>query len=307
MHAKSDSDVTSLAPSSPRSPKRPVYYVQSPSRDSNDGDKSSTMQATPAFNSPMESPTHPSYGRHSRASSASRVSGTFRSSSGQKGTRKSNDKGWPECNVIEEEGDYGGLYKDKGISRRCQIWIALFGFVVIFSIFCLILWGASRPYKARVVVKSLAVHNFYFGEGSDTTGVPSKMLTMNCSVKMSVYNPATFFGIHVSSTSINLMYSEIAVATGQLKKYFQPRKSYRNVTVNLQGIKVPLYGAGASLAVSDNSGGVPMMLMFEVRSRGNVVGKLVRSKHRRHISCSMEINSHNSKPIKLKTSSCTYK
>ncbi|XP_021800233.1 uncharacterized protein LOC110744547 [Prunus avium] len=307
MHAKSDSDVTSLAPSSPRSPKRPVYYVQSPSRDSNDGDKSSTMQATPAFNSPMESPSHPSYGRHSRASSASRVSGTFRSSSGQKGTRKRNDKGWPECNVIEEEGDYGGLYKDKGISKRCQIWIALFGFVLIFSIFCLILWGASRPYKARVAVKSLAVHNFYFGEGSDTTGVPSKMLTMNCSVKMSVYNPATFFGIHVSSTSINLMYSEIAVATGQLKKYYQPRKSYRNVTVNLQGIKVPLYGAGASLAVSDNSGGVPMMLMFEVRSRGNVVGKLVRSKHRRHISCSMEINSHNSKPIKLKTSSCTYK
>ncbi|VVA10628.1 PREDICTED: Late embryogenesis abundant [Prunus dulcis] len=307
MHAKSDSDVTSLAPSSPRSPKRPVYYVQSPSRDSNDGDKSSTMQATPAFNSPMESPSHPSYGRHSRASSASRVSGTFRSSSGQKGTRKGNDKGWPECNVIEEEGDYGGFYKDKGISRRCQIWIALFGFVVIFSIFCLILWGASRPYKARVAVKSLAVHNFYFGEGSDTTGVPSKMLTMNCSVKMSVYNPATFFGIHVSSTPINLMYSEIAVATGQLKKYYQPRKSYRNVTVNLQGIKVPLYGAGASLAVSDNSGGVPMMLMFEVRSRGNVVGKLVRSKHQRHISCSMEINSHNSKPIKLKTSSCTYK
>lgn len=61
------------------------------------------------------------------------------------------------------------------------------------------------------------MHNFYFGEGSDTTGVPSKMLTMNCSVKMSVYNPATFFGIHVSSTPINLMYSEIAVATGQVR------------------------------------------------------------------------------------------
>ncbi|KAM1201515.1 hypothetical protein ACFX2J_017606 [Malus domestica] len=307
-HAKSDSDVTSLSPSSPRSPKRPVYYVQSPSRDSNDGDKSSTVQATPAFNSPMESPSHPSYGHHSRASSSSRVSGPFRSSnSGQKGARKRNDKGWPECNVIEEDGDYGGLYGNKGIPRRCQICVALFGFVVIFSVFCLILWGASRPYKARVSVKSLAVHNFYFGEGSDMTGVPTKMLTMNCSVRMTVYNPATFFGIHVSSTPIKLMYSEIAVATGQLKKYYQPRKSYRNVTVNLQGIKVPLYGAGASLAVSDNNGGVPMMLVFEVRSRGNVVGRLVRSKHRRHVSCTMEVGSHSSTPIKLKTSSCTYK
>lgn len=48
------------------------------------------------------------------------------------------------------------------------------------------------------------------------TGVPSKMLTMNCSLRMTVYNPATFFGIHVSSNLVNLMYSEIAVATGQV-------------------------------------------------------------------------------------------
>lgn len=48
------------------------------------------------------------------------------------------------------------------------------------------------------------------------TGVPSKMLTMNCSVRMTVYNPATFFGIHVSSDPVHLMYSEIAVATGQV-------------------------------------------------------------------------------------------
>lgn len=65
--------------------------------------------------------------------------------------------------------------------------------------------------------QSLTVHNFYFGEGSDSTGVPTKMLTVNCSVKMSVYNPATFFGIHVSSAPVNLMYSEIAVATGQVR------------------------------------------------------------------------------------------
>ena len=66
------------------------------------------------------------------------------------------------------------------------------------------------------IFQSLTVHNFYFGEGSDSTGVPTKMVTMNSSVRMTVYNRATFFGIHVSSTPINLMYSEIAVATGQV-------------------------------------------------------------------------------------------
>lgn len=48
------------------------------------------------------------------------------------------------------------------------------------------------------------------------TGVPTKMLTLNSSMKMSVYNPATFFGIHLSATPVKLMFSEIAVATGEV-------------------------------------------------------------------------------------------
>ncbi|KAK6914880.1 Late embryogenesis abundant protein, LEA_2 subgroup [Dillenia turbinata] len=307
MHTKSESDITSLAPSSPsRSPKRPVYYVQSPSRDSHDGDKSSSMQATPMYNSPMESPSHPSFGRHSRNSSASRFSGIFRSSSGRKGSRKRNDKGWPECNVIMEEGSYDDMDYDKGFIRRFQALIALCGFIVLFSVFCLILWGASRPYKAEITVRSLTVHDVYVMEGTDNTGVPTKMLTINGSLKMSVYNPASLFGIHVSSAPINLVYSQIAVASGQLKKYYQPRKSHRLVSVNLEGDKVPLYGAGSNLAVSSTGVQVPLQLEFVVKSRGNVVGKLVRTRHRRRISCPVLIDSTNTKPIKFKQNSCTY-
>lgn len=152
IHNKSESDVTSLAPSSPsRSPKRPIYYVQSPSRDSHDeGDKSTSLHATPMYNSPMESPSHPSMGRHSRNSSASRFSGIFRSSSGRKGSRRRNEKGWPECNVILEEGNYDD---EKGLSRRIQALIGLLSFVVLFTLFCLIIWGASRPFKTQVTLK----------------------------------------------------------------------------------------------------------------------------------------------------------
>ena len=65
--------------------------------------------------------------------------------------------------------------------------------------------------------QSFTVHNFLFGEGSDMTGVPTKMLTVNCSARMTVHNPATFFGIHVSSKAVNLMYSEMTVATGEVR------------------------------------------------------------------------------------------
>ncbi|PNT43774.1 hypothetical protein POPTR_003G052900v4 [Populus trichocarpa] len=307
LSAKSESDIASLAPSSPsRSPKRPVYYVQSPSRDSHDGDKLSSMQP-----SPMESPSHPSSGRHSRNSSASRFSGIFRSSSGKKSSSRKgnddkewNDKGWPECNVIMEEGNYDD--EDKAFTRRSQALIALLSFVFLFTVFCLIIWGASRPYKAEIMVKSMAVNNFYVGEGSDSSGVPTKMLTLNGSLRMSVYNPATLFGIHVSSTPINLVYSEIPIATGQLKKYYQPRKSRRTVSMFVEGNKVPLYGAGSSLTVAQTGIVIPLTLKFEILSRGNVVGKLVRTKHRRQISCPLVIDSSSPKPIKFKKNTCTY-
>lgn len=307
LSAKSESDITSLAPSSPsRSPKRPVYYVQSPSRDSHDGDKSSSMQATPIYNnSPMESPSHPSFGRHSRNSSASRFSGIFRSSSGRKGSRKRNDKGWPECNVIMEEGAYDDL-QDKAFTRRCQAMIALFSFVLLFTTFCLIIWGASRPFKAEITMKSLAVNNLYIGEGSDSTGVVTKMLTVNGSLRMNIYNPATLFGIHVSSNPVSLIYSEITVASGQLKKYYQPRKSHRTVSVNLEGTKVPLYGAGSSLSVSSNDRVVPLTLKFQIRTRGDVVGKLVRVKHQKQISCPLVTDPSSTKPIKFKKNSCKF-
>jgi hypothetical protein len=175
MHAKSESDVTSLAASSPpRSPKRGVaaagtggggggYYVQSPSRESHDGGgggyKSSSMQATPVYNnSPSESPSHPSYGRHSRSSSVSRFSGGLRGGGGG-GRKVLNDKGWPECSVIEEEGPYEGLGAgDSGLSRRCQIVLGFLTFVLLFTVFCLVIWGAARPYEPEVVVKVFVLY-----------------------------------------------------------------------------------------------------------------------------------------------------
>lgn len=80
----------------------------------------------------------------------------------------------------------------------------------------------------------------------------------------------------------------------------------KTLLVNLKGDKVPLYGAGASLAEADRNGGVPMKLVFEVRTRGNLVGKLVRSKHRKRIACYVNVDSANLRFTKFTDDSCTY-
>uniref|UniRef100_A0A0E0HLJ9 Late embryogenesis abundant protein LEA-2 subgroup domain-containing protein n=1 Tax=Oryza nivara TaxID=4536 RepID=A0A0E0HLJ9_ORYNI len=310
MHAKSESDVTSLAPSSPpRSPKRgggvgvggANYYVQSPSRESHDGGyKSSSMQATPVYNSPNESPSHPSYGRHSRSSSVSRFSGTLRDGSRKAGGERKalNDKGWPECNVIEEEGPYEDLAGDTGLSRRCQIVLGFLCFVLLFTVFCLIIWGAARPYEPDVVVKSLTMDDFYAGEGTDHSGVPTKLVTLNCSLHIAVYNPASMFGIHVTTGPIRLLYSEISIGVGQ------PRKSHRLVTAVVHGNKVPLYGAGGGLMLSSSGGAVPLTLDFDLTSRGYVIGKLVRVTHKVHVTCPIVVDAKKTKPIKFSKKAC---
>lgn len=93
----------------------------------------------------------------------------------------------------------------------------------------------------------------------------------------------------------------------QLKKHYQPRKSHRIVSVNLEGNKIPLYGAGSTITVSQTgSVEVALVLKFEIRSRGDVVGKLVRTRHHKEITCPLVINSAGTKPIKFKKNSCTY-
>ncbi|XP_019057585.1 PREDICTED: uncharacterized protein LOC104809106 [Tarenaya hassleriana] len=306
-------DLSSSSSSSP-SPKPMAYYVQSPSsRDSHDvdDDESSTTAltqatATPIYDSPSESY---SYGPFSRLSSSS-SSGGFR----WKGRRGM----WPpppppprpEGHVFHEVGGgrYEDLYGDKGwISTwKCRVLLFMVAVALIFTVFCSIVWGASKPFIPVVIVKSLKVHGFELGGGLDRTGVPTNILSMKSSVNMTVENPASFFGIHVSSSPLKLIFYDFTLATGQLKSYYQPRKSKHMAMVELTAVKVPLYGAGPYLAASDRKGRVPVKLELEIQTCGNIIGKLVRSKHRNHLSCSFYISSRNSKLIQFTDKTCRH-
>ncbi|KAK8585015.1 hypothetical protein V6N13_138957 [Hibiscus sabdariffa] len=319
MHAKTDSEVTSLDPSSPtRSPRRPVYYVQSPSRDSHDGEKTTTsLHSTPVL-SPMGSPphSHSSVDRHSRESSSSRFSGSLKPGSrkvlpndvSSRRAQRKGQKQWKECDVIEEEGLLDDGERGNGLPRRCYFLAFVLGFFILFSMFSLILWGASRPQKPNITIKSIKFEQFKIQAGSDFTGVATDMITMNSTVKMIYRNTGTFFGVHVTSTPLDLSYSQINIASGTMKNFYQSRKSQRSVIVTVTGNKVPLYGSGASLSSSTGTTSHPvsLKLSFVVRSRASVLGKLVKPKFYKKIEC--DINYDPKKPnvpISLEKS-CTY-
>lgn len=299
-HAKTDSDATSHTASSPtRSPpRRPVYYVQSPSRDSNDGEKNvntMSLNSTPALLSPTGSPPHSnsSVGRHSRESSSTRFSGSLKPHGSRKVSphdmaMKRFAKSWDkQFNVIEEEGLLEDEEPDKGLPRRCYVLAFVICFLIFFSLFALILYGASKPQKPKLTMKSITFERFAIQAGSDFTGVATDMVSMNSTVKFTFRNTATFFGLHVTSTPLDLFYSQIAVGSGTINKFYQSRKSQRLVTVSVVGNKIPLYGSGQWLKSSKGAptAAVPLKLNFVVRSRAYVLGKLVKPKFYDKIEC----------------------
>uniref|UniRef100_A0A0E0AJ04 Uncharacterized protein n=1 Tax=Oryza glumipatula TaxID=40148 RepID=A0A0E0AJ04_9ORYZ len=68
-----------------------------------------------------------------RSSSVSRFSGTLRD-----GARKSGER-----NVVDDERPDNDRAGDSGLSRRCQILLGFLCFVLLFTIFCLIIWGVK--------------------------------------------------------------------------------------------------------------------------------------------------------------------
>uniref|UniRef100_A0A804MCZ7 Late embryogenesis abundant protein LEA-2 subgroup domain-containing protein n=1 Tax=Zea mays TaxID=4577 RepID=A0A804MCZ7_MAIZE len=238
-HAKTDSEVTSLAPSSPpRSPPRTrgaVYYVQSPSRDSHDGETikaATSVHSTPAL-SPMASPRHSHSHSHSsmgRDSSSSRFSGhghnKRKADKGGSNKGAPGGKGWQEIGVIEEEGLMDEEDHTRIVPRKCYCFLAfLLGFVALFSFFALVLWGASRSQKPRIVMGTIRFDNFIIQAGTDASLVPTDMATTNSTVRFTYRNRGTFFGIHVTADPFQLSYSQLTLASGDVSESVLVRPS----------------------------------------------------------------------------------
>ncbi|XP_027185745.1 uncharacterized protein LOC113783729 [Coffea eugenioides] len=329
MHVKSDSEVTSIdqASTPPRSPRRPLYYVQSPSHSHHHNDVDKMSYGSSPFASPAHPHCHYNYHyphyhcspiHHSRESSTSRFSAKFPALGWrriQTSCRLDDDD---DHRQAEKEDDDDQHHPDDdewdGSKAHLKFYVLCFllCFLVLFTIFSLILWAASASYHPKTFVKNIVFENFNVQAGMDRTGVPTDMLTLNSTVKIFFRNPATFFGVHVTATPLQLYYYDLKVASGLMKKFYQSRKSQQIVMVVVQGYQVPLYGGVPVLSGAKGhleSASVPLNLTFKMRSRAYVLGRLVKPKFYRSIICAVTLRgNHLGKPVNLTNSDkCVYK
>ncbi|KAJ6736621.1 PROTEIN putative-RELATED [Salix viminalis] len=101
----------------------------------------------------------------------------------------------------------------------------------------------------------------------DSSGLVTEMVSMNCAVKLTFRNTASFLGVPVPSTSLDLSYSKLNLATGIITKLCQSRKSQRSLTVMVKGSRIPLYEGGAMLSSLNGAPiqPVPFILKFMLR------------------------------------------
>jgi hypothetical protein len=67
-----------------------------------------------------------------------------------------------------------------------------------------------------VAVQSVVFESYHIQGGTDRTGVPTKMMSVNATVRLRFRNRGTFFGLHVTATPFTLFYDDLTVASGEV-------------------------------------------------------------------------------------------
>ncbi|KAL1540401.1 hypothetical protein AAHA92_24758 [Salvia divinorum] len=292
-------------------PSPAVYFVQSPSHD---GEKTTaSLNSTPIVSlSPMGSPCHYSGHGHSAESSISHCTGPEKSGPVPESRKADSDvvlTNWEfDLNHLmeDEEGLCEGD-EDRLMRSRFYILAFLFGFFVVFFLFCWILWGVSKYQKPEIKMQSIKFETFIIQAGSDTTGVSTDMISLNSTLKFKYTNIASFFGVHVSSTPISISYSHLQIASGDVKEFYKKRNQEENVRVVVTGDKIPMYGSGAILVSPAGMTDLPVTLKLELKvgSRAHVMGKLVNQRFLNKVECFLDFATTKiGVPISLRN--CTY-
>jgi len=74
-------------------------------------------------------------------------------------------------------------------------------------------------------LQSITFETLKIQAGQDAGGVGTDMITMNATLRMLYRNTGTFFGVHVTSTPIDLSFSQIKIGSGSVSLPIQ--KLYR--------------------------------------------------------------------------------
>lgn len=214
----------------------------------------------------------------------------------------------------EMDGAEYSLFKRgrfRGIGYQSNFCICLqlvLWFFVFLGVFTLLFTLATKPPSPVLLVKRIEFMQLRIGQGSDKSGVPTKVFSCNCNVTFDLDNRSEFFGLHLRRTHITLSFADLTLATGHGRHLYVDRDSTMTFNVNVEARRKAVYGAGPSMAHLVQSGdGLPLVVHIDIESRIRVLWNLVSSTFSHRVVCQIAVNGNSPEHrFELLKHSCIY-
>ncbi|KAH7440106.1 hypothetical protein KP509_04G091500 [Ceratopteris richardii] len=120
------------------------------------------------------------------------------------------------------------------------------------------------------------------------------MMTINCTVKIEFNNTSKYLKVHLDPFQIQVLYSDLPVATNERGGYRQRRKSRNIIPVQMQASMVPLYGAAFEVDINEETimGGldVPLQISTSFCSRYYIASTMITSTFCANMICNITAN-----------------
>lgn len=232
-------------------------------------------------------------------------------------------KAWMPREPIEEEeeeddeemdGVEDSLFKRprfRGIGYQSNFCICLqlvLWFFVFLGIFTLLFTLATKPPSPVLLVKRIDFMQLRIGQGSDKSGVPTKVFSCNCNVTFDLDNRSEFFGLHLSRAHITLSFADLTLATGHGRHLYVDRDSTMTFNVNVGARRKAVYGAGPSMAHLVQSGdGLPLVMHIDIESSIRVLWNVVSPTFSHRVVCQITVNENSAEHhLDILKHSCIY-
>uniref|UniRef100_A0A803P4L0 Late embryogenesis abundant protein LEA-2 subgroup domain-containing protein n=1 Tax=Cannabis sativa TaxID=3483 RepID=A0A803P4L0_CANSA len=223
------------------------------------------------------------------------------------------------CGSEDEDDDYEYYYGEKrgwwkkycsyrDSDSSCWICIQIsWRFLVSLCVALLVFYIASRPPPPKLSIQIGRVGVFGLGEGVDSSGVTTKILTCNCSLNLIIDNKSRLFGLHIHPPTIDMSFERLTFALAHGPKMYA-ETGWTSFPLYIGTKNKPLYGAGRDMEdMLESSHGMPLLIRMKLSSSFKVIPRLIHPKYHHQAHCLLILRRPNEKAHRthLYNSTCT--
>eukprot|EP00249_Psilotum_nudum_P001453 c13920_g1_i2 orf=51-1040(+) len=179
--------------------------------------------------------------------------------------------------------------------------------IFLLGIVILIIWLVCRPPSPDFIVKEVDFQQFDASPAADVTGVPTVVISTNCTLTIDITNPSRYFAIHAPPGETSLKFEGFTIASNQIQQVHVGKKSTASLSTSISVFKNPTYAAGTDLVDNERAaGGINLELTVKIDFIYTVIWHIMHYKFPRSSVCNMILDTSTKGNLRLLQEECNY-